>query len=106
MKKVISLFVALLLCSPVMAKEYCKRYPTDTAMEVYTPNSPPPGGMVYPGAGIPLSTGSAWSSSITNNSANWNTAYGWGNHASAGYLTSSSTLDASKLSGVIDGGTY
>lgn len=38
-------------------------------------------------------TGSAWSSWATvwtsqdfaNNSANWNTAYGWGNHASAGY---------------------
>jgi hypothetical protein len=43
--------------------------------------------MVYPGAGIPLSTGTAWGTSITNNSANWNTAYGWGNHASAGYLT-------------------
>ena len=24
----------------------------------------------------------------TNNSSNWNTAYGWGDHASAGYLTS------------------
>jgi len=44
--------------------------------------------MVYPGAGIALSTGSAWDTPITNNSANWNTAYGWGNHASAGYLTS------------------
>jgi len=44
--------------------------------------------MAYPGAGIALSTGSAWGTSITNNSANWNTAYGWGNHASAGYLTS------------------
>lgn len=43
--------------------------------------------MVYPGAGIPLSTGSAWGTSITNNSANWNTAYGWGNHASANYIT-------------------
>ncbi len=41
--------------------------------------------MVYPAAGIPLSTGAAWGSSITNNSANWDTAYGWGNHASAGY---------------------
>lgn len=38
-------------------------------------------GMVYPGAGIALSTGSAWGTSITNNSANWNTAYGWGDHA-------------------------
>ena len=37
--------------------------------------------MVYPSAGIPLSTGTAWETSITNNSANWNTAYGWGNHA-------------------------
>jgi len=43
--------------------------------------------MTYPGAGIPLSTGSAWGTSITNNSANWDTAYGWGNHASAGYVT-------------------
>ena len=33
------------------------------------------GGMVYPGAGIPVSTGSAWGTSITDNSANWNTAY-------------------------------
>ncbi len=33
------------------------------------------GDMVYPGAGIPLSTGSSWGTSITNNSANWNTAY-------------------------------
>lgn len=33
------------------------------------------GSMVYPGAGIPLSTGSAWGTSITDNSANWNTAY-------------------------------
>lgn len=25
---------------------------------------------------------------VTDNSSNWNTAFGWGNHASAGYLTS------------------
>ena len=31
--------------------------------------------MVYPSAGIAVSTGSAWGSSITDNSANWNTAY-------------------------------
>lgn len=43
------------------------------------------GGMVYPGAGIALSTGAAWGTSIVNNSANWNTAYNWGNHAAAGY---------------------
>ena len=33
------------------------------------------GSMVYPGAGIPLSTGSAWGTSITDNSANWNNAF-------------------------------
>jgi hypothetical protein len=32
-------------------------------------------GIVYPDAGIPLSTGSAWGTSITNSSTNWNTAY-------------------------------
>lgn len=54
--------------------------------------------MIYPAAGIPLSTGSAWGTSITNNSANWNTAFGWGNHASAGYLTGiTSTLVTNAL---------
>ena len=51
------------------------------------------GSMTYPGAGIAVSTGSAWDTSITNNSANWNTAYGWGNHASAGYLTAETDPD-------------
>lgn len=31
--------------------------------------------MVYPGAGIPISTGSAWGTSITDNSTDWNTAF-------------------------------
>lgn len=31
--------------------------------------------MVYPGTGIALSNGSAWTTSITNNSVNWDTAY-------------------------------
>ena len=31
--------------------------------------------MVYPSAGIALSTGTAWGTSITDNSADWNTAY-------------------------------
>jgi hypothetical protein len=30
---------------------------------------------IYPEAGIALSTGTTWTTSITNNSANWNTAY-------------------------------
>jgi len=46
--------------------------------------------MDYPGAGIALSNGSAWLTSITNNSANWNTAYGWGDHAAAGYAPTAS----------------
>ena len=32
---------------------------------------------------------------IDNNSTNWNTAYGWGNHASAGYLKSYTETDPS-----------
>ena len=39
------------------------------------------------GAGILIFTAGA-PSLITDNSSSWNTAYGWGNHASAGYLTS------------------
>ncbi len=31
--------------------------------------------MTYPAAGIAVSTGSAWTTSITDNSSNWNTAY-------------------------------
>lgn len=45
--------------------------------------------MIYPGIGIAVSTGSAWGTSITDNSSNWNTAFGWGNHASVGYEVSS-----------------
>ena len=41
------------------------------------------------GSGIPLIVnGTSWGSTITNNSSNWNTAYGWGNHSAAGYITS------------------
>lgn len=35
----------------------------------------------------PVYTASSWYTT-TNNASNWDTAYGWGNHASAGYLTS------------------
>lgn len=35
----------------------------------------------------PIYVASSWYTT-TNNSSNWNTAFGWGNHASAGYLTS------------------
>jgi hypothetical protein len=66
------------------------------------------GTMTYPGAGIALSTGTAWGTSITNNSSNWNTAYGWGDHSTEGYLTTEvdgsitnelQTIDVFTLSG-------
>ena len=56
--------------------------------------------MVYPGAGIALSTGSAWGTSITNNSANWNTAYGWGNHAGLYLLVGGTAVDSDKVDGI------
>ncbi|NCT92952.1 MAG: tail fiber domain-containing protein [Chitinophagaceae bacterium] len=46
----------------------------------------------------PIYTASSWYST-TNNSANWNTAYSWGNHASAGYAVASRTI-------TINGTTY
>ena len=55
---------------------------------------------------LAISFATGYSLPTTANQTNWSTAYGWGNHASAGYLTSASSLDASKLSGTIDGGTY
>lgn len=41
--------------------------------------------MNYPsGSGIPLAvSGASWGTTITNNSANWNTAYGWGDWSTA-----------------------
>jgi hypothetical protein len=37
----------------------------------------------------PIYSASSWYST-TNNSSNWNSAFGWGNHASAGYLNNTS----------------
>ena len=47
----------------------------------------------------PIYAASSWYTT-TNNSSNWDTAYGWGNHASAGYLTSTSEVTWSQVSGV------
>lgn len=63
------------------SKQYARK--NNTWSEVVIPS-----GMVYPASGISYSRGTSWGTSITNNSTNWNTAYGWGNHASVGYLTS------------------
>lgn len=56
----------------------------------------------------PVYTASSWYTT-TNNSSNWNTAYGWGNHASAGYATTdqlATKADSSSLSLVATTGNY
>ena len=50
----------------------------------------------FASAGLMATDGAGGYSIVTDASANWNTAFGWGNHASAGYLTSyteTQTLD-------------
>lgn len=51
--------------------------------------------------GVITETDPIWSASswfgTTNNSSNWNTAFSWGNHALAGYLTSIAGLNISLL---------
>ena len=37
---------------------------------------------------------------VTDNSQNWNSAYGWGNHAAAGYLTGVGGQSLASLSNV------
>lgn len=64
------------------------------------------------GTGLVKSTGGTISY-ITDNSSNWNTAYGWGNHALAGYLTAETDPYAIAKSGTtsltgnvtVDGGS-
>jgi hypothetical protein len=50
-------------------------YTVATVSGIGSVGSAQAGNPVYPEAGIALSTGSTWASSITNNSSNWNTAY-------------------------------
>ena len=51
---------------------------TSAGVRSWTPQTV---GMVYPSIGIATSSGSGWGTSITDNSGNWNTAYGWGDHS-------------------------
>jgi len=54
----------------------------------------------------PIYVASSWYST-TNNASNWNTAYGWGNHASAGYLTTSTAASTyAPLTGTGASGTW
>jgi plastocyanin len=51
-------------------------------------------------AGLMTTDGSGGYSITTNNSSDWDTAYGWGDHSTAGYLTTETqTLDAVLTSG-------
>jgi hypothetical protein len=62
------------------------------------------GTMVYPGTtGITTFNGSGWGASITDNSTNWNAAYGWGNHASAGYALNSALANYVPTSRTVNG---
>lgn len=57
------------------------------------------GDIVISGGGSesdPIYAASSWYNT-TNNSSNWDTAYSWGNHASAGYLTGTSSIDWSQI---------
>lgn len=47
--------------------------------------------VAFPSAGIVTSDGSSFSQ-VTNNSTNWNTAYGWGDHGLEGYYKDGSTF--------------
>ena len=47
----------------------------------------------FDSAGLMVTNGAGTYSIITDNSSNWNLAYEWGNHDSAGYLTASDTQD-------------
>ena len=53
----------------------------------------------FTSGGLMTTDGSGGYSVTTNNAANWNTAYGWGDHSTAGYLTSY-TVVASDLNGI------
>ena len=53
----------------------------------------------FTSGGLMTTDGSGGYSITANNAANWNTAYGWGDHSTAGYLTSY-TVVASDLNGI------
>lgn len=67
---------------------------------------------VFSTTGLLRRTGANTYSTITDGSTNWNTAYGWGNHASAGYLVSANMNSLAEfdtqigLTGTADGTTY
>ena len=80
MRRILFIILSVLLCNTAYAaKDFAKRFPTDTAMEVYTPNNPPPSGSITTDAsltglgtsGSPL--GVNWPNGTTSNMTgiNW-----------------------------------
>ncbi len=55
-------------------------------------------------SGLMTTNGSGTYSITTNNSSNWNTAYGWGDHSSAGYVTSSGVTSVTGTAPVVSSG--
>ncbi len=55
--------------------------------------------------GIMIRTGAGTYSHITDNSTNWNTAFGWGNHSAEGYLTALSGNSVTELNDITDAGS-
>ena len=53
----------------------------------------------FASAGIMATDGAGTYSIVTDNSADWNTAFGWGDHAAAGYLTSETDSQTLSLIG-------
>ena len=71
---------------------------TVTSVDLSAPTGFAVSGNPVTGSGtLALAFASGYSLPTTASQGNWDTAYGWGNHASAGYLTQAST---------IEGGTY
>lgn len=57
----------------------------------------------FSSSGIMATNGSGTYSIVTNNSANWNTAYGWGDHSTQGYLTTDSNTNLANADLTFDG---
>ena len=56
--------------------------------------------------GIMTRTGAGSYAMLTDNSSNWNTAHGWGDHGSAGYLTDLLLDTTPQLGGNLDGQAF
>jgi len=81
-------------------------YTVATVSGIGSVGSAQAGNPVYPEAGIALSTGSTWASSITNNSTNWNTAYDDKINSLAVTGTATKTITLTQQDGGTVSGTF